>query len=133
MPAATVEDHAWAHIVTDAPHDSPVEVVLCYEPTEDPRAVRFSFPSAFPSGRDWTFPREVLESGLRTPVRSGDIEVWPCGRVQAVVEFHTPEGVAVVQFDTSVLSRFLRHTYAASRSAPQAAERPVAAPPPPPG
>lgn len=39
--------------------------------------------------------------------------MWPCGRVQAVVEFHTDNGVEVVQFDSKALLRFLRRTYTA--------------------
>lgn len=38
---------------------------------------------------------------------------WPCGRVQAVAEFHTGHGVEVVQFDSKTLLRFLRRTYTA--------------------
>ncbi|MFI1397444.1 SsgA family sporulation/cell division regulator [Streptomyces sp. NPDC020681] len=110
----TLEEHAWARIVTDAPQYRPVRVALFYEPS-DPQDVRF----AFPSGREWTFPRELLETGLRAPARSGDVEVWPCGRVQMVVEFHTQDGVAVVQFDSKVVMRFLRHTYAAAAPATQ--------------
>ncbi|AVZ73508.1 SsgA family sporulation/cell division regulator [Streptomyces lunaelactis] len=110
---AVVEDHALGRIVTDAPQYRSVHVALRYDPDGDPDAVSF----AFPSGRDWTFPRELLETGLRGPVRRGDIEVWPCGRVQAVVEFHTPDGVAVVQFDSKVLIRFLSHTYAVAAPA----------------
>ncbi|MFI6288512.1 SsgA family sporulation/cell division regulator [Streptomyces sp. NPDC051018] len=115
MSADAVRDHAWARIVTDAPQYRPVRVSMSYEPADDPKAVRF----ALPGGRGWTFPRELLETGLRAPARSGDVEVWPCGRVQAVMEFHGPEGVAVVQFDTNVLDRFLRHTYAAVDAADQ--------------
>ncbi|MFI1017470.1 SsgA family sporulation/cell division regulator [Streptomyces sp. NPDC020965] len=111
--SAAVEDHAWGRVVTDAPLDQPVQVTLQYEPDDDPRSVRF----AFPSGLGWTFPREVLETGLSSPARSGDVEVWPCGRVQSIVEFHTKDGVAVVQFDTSALTRFLHHTYAATTGA----------------
>ncbi|WP_406000334.1 SsgA family sporulation/cell division regulator [Streptomyces sp. NBC_00829] len=107
MSVAAVEDHALARIVTDAPQYRPVRVLLSYDPGEDPQAVSFEFPS----GRAWTFPRDLLETGLRAPARKGDVEVWPCGRVQAVVEFHTPDGVAVVQFDTKTLIRFLRHTH----------------------
>ncbi|MER7046131.1 MULTISPECIES: SsgA family sporulation/cell division regulator [Streptomyces] len=110
MSAAVVEDHAWGRIVTDAPQYRPVRVALRYEPAEDPWAVHFSFPG----GTDWIFPRTVLETGLSAPARSGNVEVWPCGRVQAVVEYHSTDGVAVVQFDTSALNRFLRHTYAAA-------------------
>jgi hypothetical protein len=31
-----------------------------------------------------------------------------------VVEFHTAQGVSVVQFETKTLTRFLRRTYAAA-------------------
>ncbi|MEU8526748.1 MULTISPECIES: SsgA family sporulation/cell division regulator [Streptomyces] len=104
-----VEDHAKGRIVTDAPLSRAVPVALSYDPRSDPAAVRF----AFPGGVAWTFPRALLESGLRAPARGGDVGVWPCGRVQTVVEFHSDDGVAVVQFDSAVLLRFLRHTYAA--------------------
>ncbi|MFG2329433.1 SsgA family sporulation/cell division regulator [Streptomyces sp. NPDC048604] len=104
-----IEDHAKGRIVTDAPLSRAVPVALSYDPASDPAAVRF----AFPGNVGWTFPRALLESGLRAPARRGDVGVWPCGRVQTVVEFHTADGVAVVQFDTAVLLRFLRHTYAA--------------------
>ncbi|MGX1369438.1 hypothetical protein RKD19_004797 [Streptomyces canus] len=40
--------------------------------------------------------------------------MWPCGRVQAVVEFHSPQGVSVVQFEQKALLRFLRRTYMAA-------------------
>ncbi|MFE7130301.1 SsgA family sporulation/cell division regulator [Streptomyces sp. NPDC057638] len=113
MSATAVEEHAWGRVVSDAPLDRPVRVALHYEPEEDPWAVRFEFPS----GLDWSVPRDTLETGLRSPARSGDVEVWPCGRVQAVVEFHDKNGVAVVQFDTRALSRFLRHTYEATAAA----------------
>ncbi|MDQ1010249.1 hypothetical protein QFZ82_004734 [Streptomyces sp. V4I23] len=132
-----VMEHARGRIVTDAPQYRAVRVSLSYDPAADPQAVCFSFPS----GKEWTFPREVLESGLNAPVRRGDIEIWPCGRVQAVVEFHTRDGVAVVQFDAKTLNRFLRHTYAVATTspAPQApaapgasAQAPAAAPSAPP-
>ncbi|MEJ8635557.1 MULTISPECIES: SsgA family sporulation/cell division regulator [Streptomyces] len=113
--STVIEEHAWARIVTDAPQHRPVRVALWYEPTDAPQSVRFTFPD----GREWTFPRELLEKGLRVPVRRGDVEVWPCGRVQTVVEFHTSDGVAVVQFDSKALMRFLRHTYAVAAPAPQ--------------
>ncbi|MFF4230883.1 SsgA family sporulation/cell division regulator [Streptomyces sp. NPDC001820] len=112
--STVVEDHALARIVTDAPQYRSVRVALRYDPG-DPDSVRF----AFPGGREWAFPRALLETGLRAPARLGDIEIWPCGRVQAVVEFHTPDGVAVVQFDTTSLIRFLRHTYAVATPATQ--------------
>ncbi|MEU1225498.1 SsgA family sporulation/cell division regulator [Streptomyces sp. NPDC005828] len=107
-----VDDHAKGRIISDAPLSRPVPVALRYDPGRSPATVRFVFPGAV----EWSFPRTVLETGLRTPTRRGDIGVWPCGRVQTVVELHQDGGVTVVQFDTTALSRFLKHTYAASTS-----------------
>jgi hypothetical protein len=66
---------------------------------------------------DWVFARDLLERGLRGPAStsSGDVRIWPSGRVRAVVELHSSQGVALVQFDSSALTRFLRRTYAARR------------------
>ncbi|MBD0710781.1 MULTISPECIES: SsgA family sporulation/cell division regulator [unclassified Streptomyces] len=104
-----VEDRAKGRIISDAPLSRPVPVSLRYDPGSAPATVRFGFPDAV----EWSFPRSLLEKGLRAPTRRGDIEVWPCGRVQTVVELHTADGVTVVQFDSQTLRRFLRHTYAA--------------------
>ncbi|GGT26555.1 SsgA family sporulation/cell division regulator [Streptomyces chromofuscus] len=112
---SVVEQYARAHIVTDSDVQvldelGAIPVVLRYDPDHDPRAVRISLPGP----HEWTFARELLERGLRAPAGSGDVRVWPLGRVQAVVEFHSPQGTAVVQFDTKALLRFLRRTYMAA-------------------
>ncbi|WP_328317948.1 SsgA family sporulation/cell division regulator [Streptomyces sp. NBC_00388] len=104
-----VEVPVRGHVVTDVPGQwTVVFVALRYEPESDPGAVRF----AFPGDNEWSFPRELLEAGLRTPQRSGDIGIWPCGRAQVVLEFYSADGVAVVQFDNAPLIRFLRRTHA---------------------
>ncbi|MFE0652859.1 SsgA family sporulation/cell division regulator [Streptomyces sp. NPDC059534] len=110
--AREVDDYAKGRIISDAPLSRPVPVSLRYDPDSSPATVRFGFPGAV----EWSFPRTLLETGLRAPARRGDIGVWPCGRVQTVVELHTGDGVTVVQFDTTALLRFLRHTYAAGAS-----------------
>ncbi|MFE3497082.1 SsgA family sporulation/cell division regulator [Streptomyces sp. NPDC059169] len=107
VESPSVEEHAKARIVNDAPHFRSVPVALRYEPDEGTGTVRF----VYPSGTVWSFPRELLETGLRVPARSGRITVWPCGRAQVVFECHDPDSVAVVQFDARVLVRFLRRTY----------------------
>ncbi|MFC7794033.1 SsgA family sporulation/cell division regulator [Streptomyces cinereoruber] len=117
--APAVDDRAKGRIITDAPLSRPVPVALRYDPGYSPATVRFVFPGAV----EWSFPRALLETGLRTPTRRGDIGVWPCGRVQTVVEFHTEEGVEVVQFDTAALLRFLRHTYSSGPTGTSAASR----------
>jgi hypothetical protein len=96
-------------VVTDGPLSRPVPVALRYEPGAEPPSVRFVLPAG-----SWTFPRTVLERGLRFPAHGDEVDVWPCGRVQTVVEFHSEEGTSVVQFDSSALRSFLRRTYAAT-------------------
>ncbi|MET7288617.1 SsgA family sporulation/cell division regulator [Streptomyces sp. NPDC005573] len=108
-----VEQYARAHIVTvaDEGRQDPaaVPVVLRYDPGTDPWSVSVALPGA----QEWTFPRDLLERGLRTPAEDGDVRVWPCGRVQTVVEFHSARGVDVVQFDLKTLVAFLRRTHTA--------------------
>jgi hypothetical protein len=123
---SVVEQYARAHVLTDA--DLPEEedggavpVVLRYDPEDDPRSVRVALPGR--GSRQWTFSRALLEQGLRAPAGTGEVRIWPCGRVQAVVELHSAHGCSVVQFDTKALLRFLRRTYTA---APAAATEPVA-------
>jgi hypothetical protein len=104
----TVEMSARGHLVTDAPGQwIVVRVALRYEPDTDPRVVHL----VFPGGTDWVFARELLEAGLQSPQRSGNVEIWPCGRAQVVLEFHSAHGVAVVQFDKAPLLRFLGRTH----------------------
>ncbi|MHA5051933.1 SsgA family sporulation/cell division regulator [Streptomyces sp. SD15] len=112
---SAVEQYARAHIVTDTANSTEdgrqaVPVALRYDPDDDPLQVHVTLPGP----HEWAFSRDLLERGLRVPVSSGDVSVWPCGRVQAVMEFHSPDGVAVVQVDSKALIRFLRRTYMAA-------------------
>ncbi|MEU3840862.1 SsgA family sporulation/cell division regulator [Streptomyces sp. NPDC028635] len=110
---SVVEQYARAHIVTDADaedEDTSIPVVLRYDPEADPRSVCVGLPGT----AEWTFSRTLLEQGLRAPTGTGEVRVWPCGRVGAVVEFHSARGVSVVQFETKTLLRFLRRTYLAA-------------------
>ncbi|MFF4266545.1 SsgA family sporulation/cell division regulator [Streptomyces virginiae] len=120
--ASAVEERVRARVITDDPLYRTIPVALRFAAAE-PLAVRIVFPAGLsPEGTDneWVFPRALLETGLQAPTGTGDVRVWPCGRVQAVVEFHSPEGVAVVQFDIAALRRFLRRTYAPAVSAASA-------------
>lgn len=112
---AVVEQYARVQVLTDAhlPDEGGgrcVPVVLRYDSEDDPRSVRIGLPGP----RWFGFPRDLLERGLRGPAGTGEVRVWPCGRVRAVVEFHPAGrgGCSVVQFDTVDLLRFLRRTYA---------------------
>ncbi|OKI64196.1 SsgA family sporulation/cell division regulator [Streptomyces sp. MJM1172] len=110
---AVVEERVRGRVITDDPLYRAIPVALRFTPAE-PLAVRIVFPADLsPEGseNEWVFPRALLEAGLQAPTGTGDVRVWPCGRVQAVVEFHSPEGVAVIQFDIKALRRFLRLTY----------------------
>lgn len=114
VTAAAVEDRVTARVISDDPLFRKIPVALRFAPAE-PLAVRIVFPAGLsPEGteNEWVFPRALLEAGLQAPTGTGDVRVWPCGRVQAVVEFHSPEGVAVIQFDIAALRRFLRRTNA---------------------
>lgn len=109
-----VEQSAKARLITDAPHHKTVPVVLRYDGA-DPLALRIVFPpevSLDDSEVVWTFARELVATGLREPAGHGDVHVWPCGRAQTVFEFRAPEGVALVQFDSTALRRFLKSSYA---------------------
>lgn len=117
-----VEQYARARVVTDSPEaGQAVPVVLRHESG--------TVHVALPGSGEWgAFPRELLERGLRAPVTGGAVRIWPCGRVQTVIEFHAPHkpsGVTVVQFDTKALVRFLRRTYttATPAKAPQGITR----------
>ncbi|MEU0914935.1 SsgA family sporulation/cell division regulator [Streptomyces althioticus] len=110
---SVIEQYARVHIVTDADplleSHGAVPVLLRYDPETDPVHVRVRLPGSMP--REWIIDRDLLEHGLTAPVDRGGIRVWPCGRVQTVVEFHTGQGHSVVEFDTKTLSRFLRLTH----------------------
>ncbi|WP_333743186.1 SsgA family sporulation/cell division regulator [Streptomyces ardesiacus] len=125
---SVVEQYARAHILTDA--DLPdqddggaIPVVLRYDPERDPSTVRVALPGRggrASRSREWSFSRALLEQGLRAPAGEGDVRVWPCGRVQAVIEFHSPQGCSVVQFENKALVRFLRRTHQAVAAEPVA-------------
>ncbi|MFE4610071.1 SsgA family sporulation/cell division regulator [Streptomyces niveus] len=111
--AAVVEQPAKVRLITDAPQPGCLSVTLRYD-SADPLAVRVAFPAEV--SRDdgevvWAFARELLEAGLRTPSGDGDVRIWPCGRAQTMLEFHSADAVALTQFDTAVLRRFLRLTH----------------------
>lgn len=109
---SVVEQYARAHVVTDSVEsEDTVRVLLRYDSETDPRSVHVNLPGVHDDPQDWEVSRDLMERGLRAPASSGDVSMWPCGRVQAVMEFHSAEGVEVMEFDAKVLIRFLRQTY----------------------
>ncbi|NBE51581.1 SsgA family sporulation/cell division regulator [Streptomyces boluensis] len=120
--SAAVEQHARAHLVTDAPDGHrALRVALRYDPEGLTDDIRIAVPGSPGGEQEWTLPRALLEQGLRTPAGHGSVRVWPCGRVQVVVEFHTEGGVTVLQFDCAPLVRFLGRTYAVTAAASHSA------------
>ncbi|MGW9408089.1 SsgA family sporulation/cell division regulator [Streptomyces diastaticus] len=113
---AAVEQRARGYIVTDGDDHLAVPVLLRYDPDAAAGAERpvvLHFPGGGYASPDRRVPRALLEAGLRTTRTEGAVRVWPCGRVQTVVEFHAPgEEPLVIQFDSVVLIRFLRRTHA---------------------
>jgi hypothetical protein len=110
----TFEQPARASLITAENQELPVPATLRYRST-DPLAVCVDFPPEVcldGQGATWTFARALLEEGLRGPAGGGDVHLWPCGRDTTVVEFHSPHGLALLQFDTPTLRRFLLRTYA---------------------
>ncbi|MFC7304420.1 SsgA family sporulation/cell division regulator [Streptomyces monticola] len=112
--AVTLEQPAHARLVTPSEREHAIPATLRYT-SADPLALRISFPAEVSlDGTDvtWTFARQLLEQGLRRPAGSGDVHIWPCGRARTVLEFHSRDGLALVQFDRAALERFLLRTYA---------------------
>lgn len=118
---SVVEQYARAHILTDG--DLPdqddggaIPVVLRYDPSSTPRRCASPCPGGAavrPAPASGPSPANCWSRAC-APAGSGEVRVWPCGRVQAVVEFHSPQGCSVVQFENKALIRFLRRTYAAT-------------------
>lgn len=110
-----LEQPARARLITGEERELAVDAKLRYAST-DPLAVHLDFPGEAAldgQGATWTFARGLLEAGLRGPAGDGDVHIWPCGPERTVLELHSPYGMALLQFDTSVLKRFLLRTYAA--------------------
>ncbi|MFI7320935.1 SsgA family sporulation/cell division regulator [Streptomyces venezuelae] len=112
--AVTLEQPVRARLITPEGRERALSVVLRYS-AEDPLAIQMVFPSqASLDGAEvtWIFARELLEEGMSAPAGSGDVHIWPCGRARTVLEFHSHQGLALVQFDKIVLRRFLVRSYA---------------------
>ncbi|MFD6274269.1 SsgA family sporulation/cell division regulator [Streptomyces sp. NPDC060209] len=110
-----IQEHARARLITDGPDPRLVPVELRCDP-EEPQTVQVRLPG----GVDWSFALDLLERGLRSPATRGDIRIWPCGRAQLVLELHSPDGVAVFQFDKAPFIRFLSQIRARTAKRPAA-------------
>ncbi|MDO0929126.1 SsgA family sporulation/cell division regulator [Streptomyces sp. TG1A-8] len=109
-----IEQPALARLVAAGDREFPVSATLRYT-AADPLAVFLDFPPEAAldgSGVTWAFARSLLEQGLRTPAGRGDVRIWPYERTRTVLEFHSPQGLALLLFPTAALRRFLLRTHA---------------------
>lgn len=112
--STVIEQAVEARLVAAAPRMPTIPAVLHYD-RRDPFAVRMSFPApATLEGVEvcWTFARELLIKGVESAVGDGDVRVRPYGYDRTVLEFHAPEGTAIVHIRTGDLRRFLHRTTA---------------------
>ncbi|NBE56307.1 SsgA family sporulation/cell division regulator [Streptomyces boluensis] len=112
--STVIEQAVEARLVATAPRVPTIPATLLYDP-RDPYAVDMAFPApATLEGVDvsWTFARELLASGIERPTGEGDVRVRPYGYDRTVLEFHAPEGTAIVHVRTGELRRFLERAAA---------------------
>ncbi|MEV0122598.1 SsgA family sporulation/cell division regulator [Streptomyces sp. NPDC050703] len=112
--STVIEQAVEARLVAAAPRMQTIPATLHYD-RRDPFAVRMSFPApATLEGVEvcWTFARELLTQGVEHATGDGDVRVRPYGFDRTVVEFHAPEGTAIVHVRTGELRRFLHGTTA---------------------
>ncbi|MET9061734.1 MULTISPECIES: spore wall synthesis regulator SsgD [Streptomyces] len=110
--STVIEQPVEARLVAAAPRMPSIPATLHYDRT-DPFAVRMTFPApATLEGVEvcWTFSRELLAAGLDDAEGHGDVRVRPYGYDRTVLEFHAPEGIAVVHVHSSEIRRFLQAT-----------------------
>ncbi|MEV7789024.1 SsgA family sporulation/cell division regulator [Streptomyces sp. NPDC088106] len=110
--STVIEQPVEARLVAAAPRMPNIPATLHYD-RDDPFAVRMTFPApATLEGVEvcWTFARELLAAGLEGPEGHGDVRVRPYGYDRTVLEFHAPEGTAVVHVRSGEVRRFLDAT-----------------------
>lgn len=110
--STVIEQPVEARLVAAAPRMPSIPATLHYD-RSDPFAVRMTFPApATLEGVEvcWTFARELLVTGMEDPVGHGDVRVRPYGYDRLVLEFHAPEGTAVVHVHADEVRRFLERS-----------------------
>lgn len=109
----TLEQPTGARLITAADEHLAIPATLRYT-SADPLAVHLDFPPHVTIDGEvmtWTFARVLLAEGLHAPAGLGSVRIRPSGPSHTYVEFHAPEGTAVLRFLTSDLYRFLARTY----------------------
>ncbi|MET9734160.1 SsgA family sporulation/cell division regulator [Streptomyces sp. NPDC006458] len=110
--STVIEQPVEARLISAAPRMRRIPAALHYDP-RDPFAVHMTFPAqATLEGVEvcWTFARELLAAGLVGAEGHGDVRVRPYGFERTELEFHAPEGTAVVHLHAGDVRRFLDAT-----------------------
>ncbi|WP_371566580.1 SsgA family sporulation/cell division regulator [Streptomyces canus] len=112
MPV-TLQQPTGARLITATDQELAIPATLRYT-SADPAAAHIDFPAHVTvdgEAATWTFARVLLGEGLRAPAGPGNVRVRPAGPSHTYVEFHASQGMAVLRFATSDLTRFLARTY----------------------
>ncbi|WP_406724207.1 SsgA family sporulation/cell division regulator [Streptomyces sp. GD-15H] len=112
--STVIEQPVEARLVAAAPRMPSIPATLHYD-RSDPFAVHMTFPApATLEGVEvcWTFARELLTAGLHEPEGHGDVRVRPYGYDRTALEFHAPEGTAIVHVRSGEIREFLEATSA---------------------
>src|SRR5215212_5563736 len=112
-PHVDVEASVQLRLVVADADAVPLPVSLRYCAT-DPYAVRAVF-SGDGMEVEWVFARDLLRTGLTSPVGEGDVHVWPSwgtGRELLMISLTSPNGQAVLKTGAEDVRAFLDRTAA---------------------
>ena len=113
QPHVDVESSVQLRLVVADADAVPLPVSLRYS-ASDPYAVRAVF-SGDGMEVEWVFARELLRTGLGTPVGDGDVHIWPSwgtGRELLMISLTSPDGQAVLEAGAADVRSFLDRTAA---------------------
>jgi sporulation and cell division protein SsgA len=113
QPQVDVEASVQLRLVVADADAVPLPVSLRYS-AADPYAVRAVF-SGDGMEVEWVFARDLLRTGLATPIGDGDVHVWPSwgtGRELVMISLTSPDGQAVLEASADDVRTFLDRTAA---------------------
>jgi hypothetical protein len=111
QPQVDVEASVQLRLVVADADAVPLPVSLRYS-AADPYAVRAVF-SGDGVEVEWVFARDLLRTGLSTPIGDGDVHVWPSwgtGRELVMISLTSPDGQAVLEAGAEDVRTFLDRT-----------------------
>ncbi len=111
QPQVDVEASVQLRLVVADADAVPLPVSLRYS-AADPYAVRAVF-SGDGMEVEWVFARDLLRTGLVTPIGDGDVHVWPSwgtGRELVMISLTSPDGQAVLEAGAEDVRTFLDRT-----------------------